>query len=65
MSSPAATPRLAGRILAITARVAGSAAGTPIRRFLGRKVVDEKLAGIDLAAAGDPAPFYMPEPWKR
>jgi len=61
----AKTPRMVGRALDVAARVVKSGAGGPLRRWLGTAVVDKKLAGLDLGAAGEPAPFYMPPRWPR
>ena len=58
----ASTPRLAG----LTLRLAeGALKSTPLPRLLARLVIDRKLRALDLAAEGDPPPFYMPPPWKR
>ena len=56
---------MSGRILRVVARVVGSGAGAPVRRYLGAQLVDQKLASVDLAAAGDPAPLYMPRSWRK
>jgi hypothetical protein len=61
----AKTPRMAGRALVMAVRVVKSGAGGPIRRWLGASLVDKKLDGVDLAAAGEPAPFYMPPRWEK
>jgi hypothetical protein len=38
---------------------------TPLPKLLAKLVIDRKLAGIDFAAEGHPAPFYMPAPYRR
>ena len=55
------TPRLAG----IGLRLAESILRGPMPRLLSRLVVDRKLAEVDFAAEGEPAPFYMPKHYVR
>jgi hypothetical protein len=56
------TPRFAG----LTLRLVESALRTtPLPRWLSRLVVERKLADIDFAAEGEPAPFYMPQHYIR
>lgn len=58
----ASTPRFAG----IGLRLAESVLrGTPLPRWLSRLVVERKLRGIDFAAEGEPAPYYMPPHYVR
>src|SRR5205085_9727996 len=38
---------------------------TPLPRLLTKLVIDRKLAAIDFAVEGHPAPFYMPAPYRR
>ena len=38
---------------------------TPLPRLLSRLVVERKLRGIDFAAEGEPAPYYMPPHYQR
>jgi hypothetical protein len=58
----AATPRLSG----VALRLAESALrATPLPRVLSRLVVERKLRELDFAREGEPAPFYMPRPWKH
>jgi hypothetical protein len=53
----ASTPRFAGIGLRL---VESALRGTPLPRLLSRLVVERKLRGIDFAAEGEPAPYYMP-----
>jgi|GEM_PF-3115994 len=56
---------MSGRTLRVVARIVGSGAGAPVRRYLGAQLVDQKLASVDIAAAGNPPPLYMPRSWKN
>lgn len=56
------TPRLSGLGLRL---VEGALRATPLGRLLSRLVVVRKLRQVDFAAAGEPAPFYMPQPYRR
>jgi hypothetical protein len=38
---------------------------TPLSKWLARLVIDRKLREVDFVAEGDPAPFYMPERYRR
>ena len=59
MTKPA--PRIAGRSLKLLAGLLRSPiTGPPLRRALSAQAVDSRLASIDFAAEGDPAPLYMP-----
>ena len=58
----ASTPRLVRVRLQVVAQLVRS---TPLPRLLAKLVVDRKLAAIDFEAEGNPAPFYMPEPYRR
>jgi hypothetical protein len=59
MAKPA--PRLTGRPLRLLGRMLRSTTlGPPLRRAMSAMVVDSKLAAIDFAAAGEPAPFCQP-----
>jgi hypothetical protein len=59
------TPRVAGRRLRLAARLLASGAAGPIRRHLAAELVERKLAGVDLAAEGEPAPLYLPPRFRR
>jgi hypothetical protein len=56
------TPRLVRIRLQVAERLLRS---TPLPKLLARLVVDRKLAAIDFEAEGNPAPFYMPAPYRR
>ena len=59
MTKPA--PRIAGRGLKLLAGLLRSPiTGPPLRRVISAQAVDSRLASIDFAAEGDPAPLYMP-----
>jgi hypothetical protein len=58
-------PRLSGKLLGVLAKVMAGPAGAPLRRKLGAMVVEKKLATVDFAKEGDPAPLYMPPTWRR
>jgi hypothetical protein len=63
MSRPA--PRITGRPLILFSTLLRSAGlGPPLQRALSAAVVDDRLAHLDFAAKGDPAPFYAPPPYK-
>ncbi len=38
---------------------------TPFPKLLSRLVIDRKLREIDFVAEGEPAPFYMPERYRK
>ena len=62
----ASSPRLAGRSLRLVSRLMQSdSLGPSLRRLVSGKIIDEKLATLDLAAAGDPAPLYCPPSYRR
>ena len=56
------TPRFAGLGLRLLESAFRS---TPLPRLLSRLIVERKLRGIDFRAEGEPAPFYMPVPFRR
>jgi hypothetical protein len=59
MTKPA--PRIAGRGLKLLSGLLRSPiTGPPLRRVISAQAVDSRLASIDFAAEGDPAPLYMP-----
>ena len=58
----ASTPRFAGIGLRL---IEGALRSTPLPRLLSRLVVERKLRGIDFAAEGEPAPYYMPPHYVR
>jgi hypothetical protein len=58
----ASTPRLAGLALRVAETLARS---TPLPRLLSQQVIQRKLRALDFAAAGDPAPYYMPPPYRK
>jgi hypothetical protein len=58
----ASTPRLVRVRLHLAESLVRS---TPLPRLLAKLVVERKLASIDFAAEGDPAPFYMPERYRK
>lgn len=59
MTKPA--PRIAGRGLKLLSGLLRSPiTGPPLRRVVSAQAVDSRLASIDFAAEGDPAPLYMP-----
>jgi hypothetical protein len=63
---PSSVPRLSGLRLRLVSSLLRSPIGGPsLRRTLGALVVDRKIASVDFAAAGQPAPLYTPPPWRR
>jgi hypothetical protein len=54
------TPRLHGLALRVAETLLRT---TPLPRLLSHQIVERKLKAIDFAAAGEPAPFYMPQPY--
>ncbi len=58
----ASTPRLAGIGLRL---IEGALRSTPLPRLVSRLVIERKLRGVDFAAEGEPAPYYMPPPYQR
>ena len=58
----ASTPRFSGIGLRL---IEGALRSTPLPRLLSRLVVERKLRGIDFAAEGEPAPYYMPPHYVR
>lgn len=58
----ATTPRLARIRLQVAEQALRR---TPLPKLLARLVIDRKLAAIDFAAEGEPAPFYMPRPYRK
>jgi hypothetical protein len=62
----ATVPRLSGRSLRlVSALLHSTVSGPPLRRSLGAAVIDKKLALVDFAAEGEPAPLYMPPSYRR
>jgi hypothetical protein len=55
------TPRLAGLSLRVAETLART---TPLPRLLSQRVIERKLRAIDFAAAGEPAPYYVPPPYR-
>ena len=63
MSKPA--PRVAGRGLQVLASLLRAPiSGPALARVLAAKSIEEPIASLDLAAEGDPAPYYMPPPYE-
>jgi hypothetical protein len=56
------TPRLSGLGLWLAE---SALRATPLPRLLSRLVIERKLREIDFAVEGEPAPFYMPQPYRR
>ena len=54
------TPRLRGMALRVAEALLRT---TPLPRLLSHQIVERKLRAIDFAAEGEPAPFYMPQPY--
>jgi hypothetical protein len=66
LAKTASVPRLAGgRLKVVSALMRAPVSGPPLRRKLGSMVIEEKLAAIDFAAEGEPAPLYMPPSYRR
>ena len=55
------TPRLAGLPLRVAETLLRT---TPLPRLLSHRVIERKLRAIDLAAEGEPPPYYMPPPYR-
>jgi hypothetical protein len=61
MSMNGSTPRIAGLSLRVAETLART---TPLPRLLSSRVIERKLYAIDFAAEGEPAPYYMPPPYR-
>jgi hypothetical protein len=55
-------PRVTGRALRIVETLV---CRTPLPRLWSRQAVMRHVDVIDLAAEGNPAPFYAPAPWRK